>query len=99
MKDTARKKRHATLHTENLNRLARIEGQVRGVRRMVESGAYCMDILNQIEAAHSALRSVSDRILRKHIETCVAEAGHSTDPEAMQMKLNEVIELLRKKMR
>ncbi len=99
MKRPATQRRHTTTHTENLNRLARIEGQVRGVRRMVEEGAYCMDILNQIEAAQSALRSVSDRILRKHIETCVAEAGRSGDPVAAQTKLNEVIELLRKKMR
>lgn len=99
MKAAPSKQRHSTTHTENLHRLARIEGQVRGIRRMIEEGAYCMDILNQIEATRSALRSVSDRVLRKHIETCVAEAGRSADPGLAQTRLNEVIELFRKKMR
>jgi len=99
MKPVGQPARHSTTHTENLHRLARIEGQVRGVRRMVEDGAYCMDILDQLEAAQSALRAVSDRVLRKHIETCVAEAGRSRDPAEVETKLNEVIGLLRKRMR
>lgn len=91
--------RHTTTHEENLHRLARIEGQVRGVRRMIADGAYCIDILTQIEAAQSALRSVSDRVLRKHIETCVAAAARSRDGAEIRRKLEEVISLLRKRLR
>lgn len=92
-------KRHTTTHEENLRRLARIEGQVRGIRRMIEEGAYCIDILTQLEAAQSALRAVSDRVLRKHIETCVAAAARSSDPAEIESKLNEVIGILRKRLR
>jgi len=92
-------KRHTTTHEENLRRLARIEGQVRGVQRMIADGAYCIDILTQIEAAQAALRSVSDRVLRKHIETCVAEAARSRDGAEIRTKLEEVIGILRKRLR
>ncbi len=91
-------KRHTTTHEENLHRLARIEGQVRGIRRMIEEGAYCIDILTQIEAAQAALRSVSDRVLRKHIETCVTAAAQSRDGAEIRAKLEEVIGILRKRM-
>ena len=55
-----------------LNRLCRIEGQVRGVRGMVENSAYCTDILTQISAVQSALSAVSRELLASHIRTCVA---------------------------
>lgn len=90
-------KPHSTTHEENLHRLARIEGQVRGIRRLIEEGAYCIDILTQLEAAQSALRAVSDRILQKHVGTCVAAAARSSDPAEIESKLNEVIEILRKR--
>jgi DNA-binding FrmR family transcriptional regulator len=90
---------HATTHTENLRRLARIEGQVRGIRRMIEEGAYCMDILMQLEAAEAALRAVSRRVLRKHLETCLRQAAHDPNPVAIETKLDEVIRLLEKQTR
>jgi len=52
------KAKHKTTHEENLDRLARIEGQVRGIRRLVEDGAYCVDIMTQIQAIQSALGAV-----------------------------------------
>ena len=90
---------HTTRHTENLARLSRIEGQVRGIRRLVEEGAYCMDILAQIEAAVSALQAVGRRILRKHLETCLRTAARESDPQAFETKLDEVIRLLEKQRR
>ena len=55
-----------------LNRLSRIEGQIRGIQRMVESSAYCPDILIQVSAASAALASFSKVLLSNHIRTCVA---------------------------
>jgi len=56
-----------------INRLSRIEGQVRGIRAMVEKDAYCTDILNQVAAVTSALHSFSRELLETHIRTCVAD--------------------------
>ena len=56
-----------------IHRLNRIEGQVRGVQKMVESDAYCTDILNQVAAVTSALHSFSRELLENHIRTCVAD--------------------------
>ena len=85
-----------TRHTANLSRLARIEGQLRGVRRMIEEGAYCIEILTQIHAVRAALQSVAERILRKHVEGCVAEAiarGRSTDVER---KIDELLAVVKR---
>lgn len=62
-----------------LRRLAIIEGQVRGVRRMVEEGAYCVDVLTQISAIHEALRGVGKVVVRRHLETCVTEGLRGDD--------------------
>lgn len=56
-----------------LNRLSRIEGQIRGIRKMVESDAYCTDILVQVSAANAALNSFNKELLGNHIRTCVAD--------------------------
>jgi DNA-binding FrmR family transcriptional regulator len=90
------KKRHTTTHGENRARLARVEGQVRAVRRMVEEGAYCIDLVNQIEAARSALREVGRRILRKHLEHCVADAMRSGSRAAVDRKIAELMDVLRR---
>lgn len=78
-----------------LNRLSRIEGQVRGIRRMVEEDAYCIDILNQVSAANSALNSFSKVILSEHIRSCVAEDVR----EGSSDKLDELIRTLPKLMK
>ena len=78
-----------------LNRLSRIEGQVRGIRRMVEEDAYCIDILNQVSAANSALNSFSKVILSEHIRSCVAEDVR----EGSSDKLDELIRILPKLMK
>ncbi len=62
------------INKQALRRLKNIEGQVRGIQRMVEEGKYCVDILTQISAARAALNSVGMLILRRHIETCVTNA-------------------------
>ncbi|MEJ5997753.1 metal-sensitive transcriptional regulator [Corynebacterium sp. H130] len=63
-----------------LARLRRIEGQVRGIHRMVEEGEYCIDILTQISAVNSALENVALALLGDHIEHCVVDAARAGDP-------------------
>ena len=85
---------HKTSHEENLARVSRIEGQVRGVRRMIEEREYCIDIITQIQAAQSALGAVARRILGKHLDTCVSEAlrgGSKADTDEKLMELMRVV--------
>jgi DNA-binding FrmR family transcriptional regulator len=77
-----------------LKRLSRIEGQVRGVQRMVEEGRYCIDVLTQLAAVHEALRSVGRQILENHMQTCVARAMRSGNPEEAERVGREMGELL-----
>ena len=77
-----------------LNRLSRIEGQIRGISKMVEDDAYCIDIITQINAASGALTSLTKIILEEHIKTCVADDVR----EGRTGKLEELTETLRKLM-
>ena len=79
------------VHKAVLTRLKRIEGQVRGLSRMVEEGRYCIDILTQVRAVEAALHSVGEVILRNHLETCVTEAFGSKDPRDRKAKIEELI--------
>jgi DNA-binding FrmR family transcriptional regulator len=92
-------KGNKTRHDENLNRLSRIDGQVRGVRRMVEEGEYCIDIVTQIQAAQSALAAVGKRILRKHMDHCVADALHGSSKKEAAKKIDEVMAILDRQMK
>lgn len=87
-------KDYKTQHKENLVRLARVDGQLRGVRRMIEEGAYCVDILTQIQATRSALRAIGHRILKKHLEHCVADAMKQGDTLDAAEKMDEIIKLM-----
>ncbi len=78
-----------------ITRLNRIEGQIRGIRRMVESDAYCVDILTQVSAAGSALNSFTKVLLTSHIKTCVAEDIR----EGHQEKVDELVKVLPKLMK
>jgi DNA-binding FrmR family transcriptional regulator len=81
-------------HSGNLISLRRIEGQVRGIQRMIEKGEYCVDILNQIHAAISALARVEDKILEKHFEGCVTKAVNGNSTSDKQHKLKEILQLI-----
>ena len=78
-----------------LNRLSRIEGQVRGVRGMLEHDAYCVDILVQVAAVNAALNSFSRELLSQHLSTCVADDLRAGSEE----KLDELLNLLPKLMK
>ena len=76
-----------------LNRLKRIEGQVRGVAQMVEDDRYCIDILHQIAAIRSALTKVETQVLKDHAACCVAEAIASGDAQEQRLKFEELVDL------
>ena len=77
-----------------IKRLNRIEGQVRGLSRMVEEGRYCIDIITQISAVRAALRRVEQEVLRDHIGHCVKEAMQSDDVRNQDRTINELIDVL-----
>lgn len=67
------KQRDEEAYKKLTNRLNRVEGQIRGIKKMLEEDAYCIDILNQVAAANSALHSFSKELLADHMKTCVTE--------------------------
>ena len=75
-------------------RLSRVEGQVRGIARMVEDDRYCIDIVTQIAAARAALRRVEEEILRDHVAHCVEHAIASGDAEEQRRKIAELMQVL-----
>lgn len=77
-----------------LKRLNRIEGQVRGLARMVEEDRYCIDIVTQIAAVRAALRRVEEDVLRDHIQHCVAHAMASGDKAEQEQKIAELMDVL-----
>ena len=90
-----KKERSEKVYKELINRLSRIEGQVRGVRGMLEKDAYCADILVQVSAINSALNSFNKVLLSNHIHTCVAEDIRNGKDEA----IDELVDLLKKLMK
>ncbi len=74
---TARKEDH-------LNRLRRVEGQIRGLQRMVEQDKYCIDVLTQVAAATKALQAFSLELLEEHLATCVVDAARAGDGQAQE---------------
>lgn len=82
-----------------INRLNRVEGQVRGVSRMVEDGRYCIDILTQLRAIRAALAKVEVELLKDHLDHCVEGAIVSGDRDAQRRKAAELIELLERSAR
>lgn len=76
-----------------LTRLTRIEGQVRGVARMVEEDRYCIDVLNQIQAVKAALKKVEEQVLKDHAAHCVAHAIQSGNVKDQTEKFSELVEL------
>ena len=91
---------HACGYAENkaklLKRLARAEGQVRGVARMVEDDRYCIDVLTQLAAMDTALESVALEILDDHVKHCVAGALASGDEAEAAVKIDELLAAVRR---
>jgi len=82
------------IKASNLRRLSRIEGQLRGIQRMVEDDRYCVDILTQISSAQEALRAVARALMRNHLSHCASHSirnGSDSDREAMYDELLNII--------
>jgi DNA-binding FrmR family transcriptional regulator len=82
-----------------LNRLRRIEGQVRGVTRMVDDDRYCIDIMTQLAAIRAALTRVESELLKGHLDHCIESAIVSGDAAEQRRKAGELIELLERSAR
>jgi DNA-binding FrmR family transcriptional regulator len=80
----------------NLKRLRRIEGQVRGLSRMVEEDRYCIDIVTQIAAVRAALRRVEEEILSEHVAHCVEHAIASGNKSDQRKKIAELMDVVRR---
>lgn len=94
MRQDMNKSGHKTDKTARLKRLSRIEGQVRGLSRMVDEDRYCIDIITQIAAVRAALRRVEEEILRDHIGHCVEHAIVSGNAAEQRKKIAELMEVL-----
>ncbi len=77
-----------------LSRVGRIEGQIRGIAKMIGEERYCIDILTQTASVVSALRGVEDLVLEHHLQTCVAEAMRGDEPRLKEQKIDEVMAVL-----
>ena len=83
-------------HDQQLSRLRKIEGQVRGIQKMIEERRYCVDILTQSRALQGAIQQVEKNILEDHLNHCVRQAINQSDPDAAQQKIQEIVQLLKK---
>ena len=81
-------------HQDNIVALKRVEGQVRGLQRMIQDREYCVDILNQIHAVKGALASVEENILQRHFRHCVTAALMGSSESQKQQKLDEILKLI-----
>lgn len=95
LEEGRRKKRPNKEYRDMLNRLSRIEGQVRGIKRMVEEDVYCTDILVQVAAINAALNSFNKVLLANHIRTCVAQDIR----EGKEETIDELVKTLQKLMK
>jgi CsoR family transcriptional regulator, copper-sensing transcriptional repressor len=77
-----------------LSRVARIEGQIRGIGRMIEEQRYCIEVLTQMQAVKAALKRVEEEILKEHAANCVAGAIKSGNARDQQKKFSELVELI-----
>ena len=84
------------IKASSLKRLRRIEGQVRGLARMVEDDRYCIDVVTQIAAVRAALRRAEEEILRDHVASCVDEAIRSGNRADQRRKVAELMDVVRR---
>ncbi len=81
-------------HSDVLNYLKKIEGQIRGIQKMVEENRYCIDILTQLHSAVGAISNVEDKILKKHLENCVVAAFRSRAKNDIDAKIDEMCKIV-----
>ncbi|MDF1525264.1 MAG: metal-sensitive transcriptional regulator [bacterium] len=83
-------------HSTQIPRLNRIEGQIRGITRMIQEGRYCVDILTQVKSASNALAKVQENIFKAHLEGCVRNSLTGDDQGERKAKVDEILEILSK---
>jgi DNA-binding FrmR family transcriptional regulator len=86
----------AATKSANLKRLRRIEGQIRGLQKMVEADRYCADIMVQISSVHEALRAVGRSLMRNHLRHCATQALSQGSPEEAEAMYDELLNLIYK---
>lgn len=86
--------KQTTTHEEQLEFLKKIEGQVRGIQKMIEEKRYCVDIITQIHSVIGALHRVEDEVFGKHIDGCVVSAFQGKSEGEKKKKTNEIVELI-----
>jgi len=84
-------------HTDQLPGLNRIEGQVKGIKKMIEDRRYCVDILTQLKAVKAAVHKVEQEVLKTHMHHCLRNAVESKDDSEIQTKIDELMQLLSKR--
>jgi DNA-binding FrmR family transcriptional regulator len=84
----------AATKAANLRRLRRIEGQVRGLQKMIEEDRYCADVMTQIGSVHEALRAVGRGVMGNHLRYCAADAIRGSDGEKREKMYDELVELM-----
>ncbi|MCJ7623374.1 MAG: metal-sensitive transcriptional regulator [Anaerolineaceae bacterium] len=80
-------------HSGSINRLKTVEGHVRGIQRMLDEDAYCIDIIHQIQAVQAALNKVSKQILDQHLNSCVITAIRGDNPKDREQVLKEITDV------
>ena len=83
-------------HENQLVRLKKVEGQVRGIQTMIEERRYCMDLLSQTRAVTGAMRKIESGILESHLKYCVNDAISSKSSEEAALKIKEIIRIFEK---
>ena len=83
-----------TTHEGQLEFLKKIEGQIRGIQKMIEDGRYCVDIITQLHSVIGALHRVENEIFKKHLDHCVVDALKGKSEKEKEAKINEVMELI-----
>jgi DNA-binding FrmR family transcriptional regulator len=85
-----------TFHHEEIPRLKRIEGQIRGIQKMIENERYCIDILTQLSSIQGAIKRVEENILERHLKGCVQHSFSKANKTDKAEKIAEVIDVLKK---
>jgi CsoR family transcriptional regulator, copper-sensing transcriptional repressor len=80
-------------HESSLRRLKTVEGHIRGIERMVEDDAYCIDVIRQIQAVQAALSKISSQILEEHVHSCLITAVQGEDAAERERVLNEIVDV------
>jgi len=88
--------KQSTTHEEQMVFLKRIEGQIRGIQKMISQKRYCIDIVTQLHSVVGAILRVEDNIFRKHLEGCVTQALKGSSETEKAKKVNEIVDLVSK---